>query len=178
MASSLAYALCMVLCICSVQTLVSAQKKELEYYIHEIRGGADGTLLPAAGTGMGNFSALGWGSILTIDNIITKGPEFKTPYLGKFTGFSVMTTKGGLLDGGILVLDQFRFGPASEYNGSSLTITGNLAQAGLPNGPWEVIVLGGSGVFRGYKGYATSEPYAPTTVAPRFAYKWRFYLKK
>jgi hypothetical protein len=167
-----------VLCICSVQTLVSAQKMALDFYIHEIRAGPNVTLLPAAGTGQGNFSALGWGSILTIDNIITKGPEIESTWLGKFTGFAVMTTKGGLLDGGILVLDQFRFGPASEYNGSSLTITGNLAQAGSPNGPWEVLVLGGSGYFKGYKGYATSTPYAATTVSPRFVYKWHFDIEK
>ncbi|KAG0625278.1 hypothetical protein M758_2G042100 [Ceratodon purpureus] len=176
MASSLAYTLCIVLCICSLQTAVSAKKLEISFYTHEIRGGPNGTLLAAAGTGAGNFSALGWGSFLTIDNIITEGPNFTTTVLGKFTGFAVMTTKGGLLDGGILVLDQFRFGPASKYNGSSISVTGNLANP--PPGPWEVIVLGGTGYFRGYTGYAFSEPYLPTTLAPRFVYKWTFYLKK
>lgn len=174
MASALAYTLCIVLCICSLQSVVSAKKLQFVMYTQETRGGPNATLLAAAGTGAGNFSALGWGSFLTVDNLLKEGPGNDSIPVGRFTGVGVLSTKGGIMDGGILAIDQFRFGPASKYNGSTINVIGILASP--LGGPWELTVVGGTGYFRGYKGYALSTPYLPTTVAPIFVFKWNFYL--
>ena len=170
--------MCVVLCICSMQGMAMARKEKMEMvlYTHEIRAGANATLLLAAGTGQGNFSELGWGSILTLDNYVKEGPAFTSKTLGRFSGFAVLTTTGGIGDGGKLGVDEFRFGSGSKYNGSSLTVVGTFLEPA--DGPWEVIIVGGTGYFRGWSGYAISALYLPTTVAPDYAFKWHIYISK
>jgi hypothetical protein len=134
--------------------VIAAKTHKLKFvvYTHEIRGGPNVTLLAAAGTGQGNFSALGWGSFLTVDNLLVDGPAADSPLVGSFTGVAAITTKGGIADGGLFAVDQFRFGPASKYNGSTISVIGT--------------------------GYVISTPYLPTTAAPVFVFKWDFSLSK
>jgi hypothetical protein len=104
------------------------------------------------------------------------GPAADSPLVGSFTGVAAITTKGGIADGGLFAVDQFRFGPASKYNGSTISVIGILANP--LNGPWELSVVAGTGHFRGYTGYVISTPYLPTTAAPVFVFKWDFSLSK
>lgn len=175
--SAAAYTLCVVLCICSFQTSVFAASKTLKltYYAHETRGGPNATLLPAAGTGQGNFSALGWGSFLVFDNRLKQGAALDSKLLGRITGFGVLSTIGGLPTGGVQVTSKFWFGEGSKYPGSSITVVGTLSYGPTP---WELVVIGGTGKFRGYSGYGLSQPENSTTVPPIYVYKWNFYLTK
>jgi len=170
MASSVAFALCVVLCICSLQTAVLAKKEKMTFtvYAHELRGGPNATLLPAAGTGQGNFSALGWGSFLTFENFLKEGPAFSSKTLGRITGSAALSTIGGLPTGGVQVVSKFWWA-----DGSSLTLIGTLS---FPTAPWEVSVVAGTGKYRGYVGYALAQPELTTTLAPLYVYKWDFHL--
>jgi len=150
------------------------EKIELTVFVHETRGGPAATLLAAAGTGQGNFSALGWGSILMSDNVIKQGASPASKVLGRATGTGSLTTIGGLTDGGIQVVNKFWFSAESEYKGASLSIIGTLSSP--LDGPWELIVVGGTGLFRGYTGYVVSVPELSTTAPPLYVYKYKFHL--
>jgi len=175
MTSSVAYALCIVLCICSLQSAVQAKPDQLNLtiYLHETRGGANITILAAAGTGQGNFSALGWGSFLVSDNVLKDGPSPDSAVLGRSTGFAVISTKGGVADGGFQLNNKIWFSPESQYNGSSISILGTL---GYPAEPWELSAIAGTGQFRGHYGSLTVS--TETSVPPLYVYKFDFQLYK
>jgi len=147
----------------------------LTYYVHETRYGPNATLLPAAGTAQGNVSEIGWGSFLVYEHPLKEGPSSDSKLLGKITGTGAITTKGGTATGGIKLAAEHIFNEASQYSGSSLTLTGTFA---FPRQGWECLIPGGTGHFRGFRGYALGEPVEATTVPPLFVYKWDIYLSK
>lgn len=151
------------------------EKITLTVYAHETRGGPNATLLAAAGTGQGNFPGLGWGSFLVFDNQLKQGASPRSTTLGRITGSAVLSTIGGLPGGGVQVVSKYWWSPTSAYKGSSLTVVGTLSYG---TAPWELTVVGGTGHFRGYTGYAYSQPENSTTLAPLFVYKWNFHLYK
>ena len=108
-----------------------------------------------------------------VDNKLKNGPFMESKTIGRFTGFGAITTIGGMVDGGLLALDQFRFNEG-EYNGSVINVIGILKSP--RDGPWEFAIMGGTSFFRGYTGYAISQPYLATTVPPLHVFEWHFHL--
>lgn len=159
--------------IMCVDGLAAGKKLTLTVYAHEIRGGPSATLLPAAGTGQGNFSALGWGSFLVFDNKLMEGASPSSTVLGRITGSGVLSTIGGLSGGGVQVVSKFWWSPTGPLKGSSITVVGTLSYG---TAPWELTVVAGTGEFRGYIGYALSQPELSTTAPPLFVYKWTIHL--
>ncbi|KAG0588872.1 hypothetical protein KC19_2G275600 [Ceratodon purpureus] len=161
-----AYTLCALLCICSLQTVVT-DSLHLQYYTHEFRGGPNSTLLITAGPGnVGNFSTLGWGSFLVFDNIVREGISANSTLLGKTTGTTILTGKAG--DSPVQFIAQTLFNENYKYNGSSFIV--------LPGG----VVLGSTGYFQGYKGYGQGVEVAatPTPSGAFYAvYLWDVYLE-
>lgn len=172
------YALCMIL-LCSLHaggvTATTSHKKPLHltYFAHEIRGGANSTILLAAGTGQGNMSAIGWGSFLVVDNALKAGNTSDSLLLGSITGTAVISTIGGIATGGSQINTQHIFKQGSKYDGSSLTVIGTIQ---TPTPPYEVIIPGGTGSFRGYSGYAILTPLDALTVAPLYVYQWDVHI--
>lgn len=109
------------------------------------------------------------------ENLLKEGPTADSKLLGKITGTAVVTTIGGLATGGVQLSAQHIFNNASKYSGSSLTLTGTF---GYPPQGWEDLVPGGTGYFRGYRGYALGVPVLATTEPPLFVYKWDMYISK
>jgi len=148
----------------------------LTYYVHETRYGPNATILAAAGTEQGNISEIAWGSFLVYEHLLKEGPSPDSKLLGKVTGTAAVTTKGGTATGGLKLAAEHIFNEASQYSGSSLTLTGTF---GFPlPGSWENIIPGGTGHFRGFRGYAVGESVEATTVPPLFVFKWDIYLSK
>jgi len=170
------YTLCTVLCsLHGVVTAATSHKKPLHltYFLHEIRGGPNSTLIAAAGTGEGNISNIGWGSFLVLDNYMKSGNTSDSLLLGSITGTAVVTTVGGLATGGTQINTQHIFKEGSKYNGSSLTVIGTI-QTATP--PYECNIPGGTGDFRGYSGYGILNPLNSLTVAPHYVYQWDIYI--
>ena len=160
----------------SIAAWTTGPPLHLMYYLHENRGtGPNSTTLTAAGTDQGKDS-VGWGSFLVYENPLTEGPATDSKLLGISTGSAAVTTKGGVASGGLQISAQHIFNEASGYNGSSITVTGTTESPLGP--PWEVIVPGGTGYFRGYQGYGFLEPVAAYTKPPIFVQKWNLYLSK
>jgi len=169
------FTLCILLC--SLQggvTAATSRKKSLHltYFVHETRGGADSTLLAAAGTGQGNMSAIGWGTFLAVDNAMKSGNTSDSLLLGSITGTAVVTTIDGIV-GGSQINTQHVFKQGSEYNGSSLTVIGTI-NSGTP--PYECNIPGGTGLLRGYSGYGLLTPVTEATVPPLYVYQWDVYI--
>ena len=154
----------------------AASSLNLTYYLLEIKGlpGSNGTIFPAAGTGELNYSAAGWGTFFVFENPIREGPSENTTLLGHATGTAVVTTTQGIT-GGIQVSAQHVFTYPPLYNQSSITVVGRVDFLGTP--PWECVVSGGTGYFRGYMGYGIAD-LLTSAFAPTVVYKWNFFLTK
>ena len=165
------YTLCVLLClICSVQTTEArreSSKTYLRYYVHENRSGPNATILSAAGPGSGK-----WGTVLVNDNTVREGESPDSKLIGGATGFGVITTQLGLT-GGIMSISKVSFNEASKYNGSTLTLSVTFATL-YP--PYEAIILGGTGHFRGVRGYGLATP--ALASPPDYPTKWDIYLSK
>ncbi|KAG0613950.1 hypothetical protein M758_6G140100 [Ceratodon purpureus] len=183
----LAYTLCLILCICSLQTSVTAIEVmepaavNLTYYLHEVRGGpgTNGTLWAAAGTGSASnnvsTSGVGWGTFFVFDSPLREGQTENATLLGKSTGTATVTTKGGIPDGGVMIYCQHIFNNATIYNKSSIMVGGQVDFTNVP--PWEAIVFGGTGYFRGWRGYGLAE-LMTSSDAPLIVYKWSIFISK
>jgi hypothetical protein len=150
-------------------SLVAAPKESnLALYVHEIRAPPDSTVLAAAGTGQNDFTQIGFGSFLVFDNEIRDGPDRTSPLLGRQRGYGPISDLQGKQ--GIQLTSTMVFGRGSSYNGT-VTFQGNV---GGPEPTTEVAVLGGTGDFRGAKGYAIVETVNTSPLGAVF--RWNLYL--
>lgn len=181
------YTLCILLCSCSLHGVVTAASSPLKkslhltYYAHEIEYGLGSTLLPAAGTGQGNMSALDWGSFLVFDNAMKAGNSTDSLVLGSITGTTAVTTIGGNSTSGrgsqINLHHIFKEG-SGKYNGSSLTVIGHILTP-IPVAEFECIVIGGTGALRGYSGYGILKPVPNAPVSPLSrVFQWDVYITR
>lgn len=145
---------------------------KLNYVVHEVRTGANATILSAAGTGAGNLSRTGWGTVMMSDNVVRESESTSSTLIATSTGFGAVTSSLGIR-GGIMSITKVTFNDASKWNASSLTFSGTFA---TPNPPYEAIVMGGTGLFRGCRGYAIASP--GLTSPPVYTTKWEVFLWK
>lgn len=149
------------------------------YYLQEIKGGpgTNGTIFVAAGTASNgnNATSVGWGSIFIFDSPLHAGTTPNTTHLGKSTGTAIVSNKGGIPDGGVQVNSNHIFGNGSRYYKSSLKVEGMVDFTSTP--PYECLVPGGTGYFRGYKGYGLAVP-ETSAFAPLVVYKWSIFLTR
>ncbi|XP_024397216.1 pterocarpan synthase 1 isoform X1 [Physcomitrium patens] len=158
--------------------MAETEDLHLTCYTHEIQDGLNASPKLNAGTGQGgDLTAAGWGSFVVFDNIVKEGLNEDSKTLGKFSGWGVVTSIGGIPAGGAQMSGQFDFGEGSEYNGSSIAVTGTVSVPGVgPPPPWERIIVGGTGKFRGCKGYAIAQPAAQ--ARPLYVFRWDIHLSK
>jgi hypothetical protein len=150
-------------------SLVSAPKESrLTLHVHEIRGPPKPTLIAAAGPGANDLTKIGFGSFLVFDNEIRDGPDRGSALLGRERGYGPISDLKG--EQGIQLTSTMFFNPQSRYNGT-LSFHGNV---GGPNPITELLVLGGTGDFRGAKGYALVETLKATPL--EVVFRWSIYL--
>jgi hypothetical protein len=151
------------------QKFENSRETILEFYVHEIRGGPERTLLLAAGTGNGDLTKLGFGSICVFDNEVREAGSRESKLLGRERGYGHVTDKEA--KEGLQLSSRITFNAHSEYGPGSLTFSGNV---GGVVSPYELIVVGGTGRFRGAKGYVTVENSPPNP--PDFVFHWKVHL--
>ena len=153
----------------------------ITHYTHEIRGGPNHTLLLAAGTNSANLTAgVTFGSILVFDNTITETPSNKSKTVGRAAGVAIGVIKPSASTDGLTRVQlhmEHIFQDGSMYRGSSISVVGIFFAT---TGPWQADVPGGTGVFRGYRGYGVATQLQETPEPPPvyLMYKWDFYLSK
>lgn len=194
--SALAVALCIVACICSLQTAVVAtittytpptvptlicpQYLNITHYTHETRGGPNATFLLTAGTPQRNLEVgAAFGSVIVYNNVMRAGVAEDSEMLGRIPGTAVGVVKPSSTPDNttrVQLVMQHVFEAASPYNGSTLDVVGIF----FFNPPWELAVSGGTGMLRGYTGYGICTPISETALpAPiLLVYRWDFCLTK
>lgn len=147
-------------------------KETLEFYVQEIRSAdpSDTTATVKVANLPVNTKPLQWGSSFVFDNEVREGIGADTTLLGRERGWGVvsdMESKEALQ-----LLSKISF-TDGKYKDSSLTFNGNVG--GVVK-PYELIILGGTGHFRGAHGYALVEK-VPNEGA-RFKFHWNVFICK
>ncbi|KAG0558769.1 hypothetical protein M758_10G049700 [Ceratodon purpureus] len=177
----LAATLCIFASICTVAMATKSGTLHVTHYTHEVRGGPNRTLLLSAGTNSANLSAgVGFGSVVVFDNEIREGTSNSSKLLGRASGVAIgvirpsPATKGATR---VQMHMEHIFEEGSEYDGSTISVVGIFFSL---TGPWEANVPGGTGRFKGYRGYGVSAQLSETAGPPPvyIVYKWDFYLTK
>ena len=112
------------------------------------------------------------------DNFLRQGTSANSTTLGEITGLAAYTRKSVI---GVFTMFDHIYGPASPYNGSTLT---SLGLVNFEFNPWVLIVPGGTGHFKGYSGTVTGNPVPSATVGSQgqpgelVVSKWDFCLFK
>lgn len=146
-----------------IDCVAAGKPLKVKFVVHEVRG-ANGTITASAG------AFPGWGTLLMVDNVVRATEDLTSTILGKSTGIGGITQKAGI-QGGILSLTKISFTDNSKFNASSITLTATFATTP----PYEIIILGGTGRFRGVKGYGIANPGA--VVGPQATTKFELTLK-
>ena len=153
----------------------------ITHYTHEIRGGPNRTLLLVAGTNSDNLSkGVGFGSLVVFDNLIRQSPSAESKLLGRASGVAIGVIRPGPSTKGFTRVQmhlEHIFEGGSMYHGSTISVVGIFFAM---KGPWEANVPGGTGYFKGYRGYGVSTQVSETPKPPpiHLVYKWDFYLTK
>lgn len=147
-------------------------KETLEFYVQEIRSADpnDTTATVKVANLPPNTAPLQWGSSFVFDNEVREGLAADSTLLGRERGWGSVTDKHN--EEGLQLISKITF-IEGKYKGSSLTFNGNVGGK-IP--PYEVIILGGTGHFRGAHGYVLVDN-APND-GPRFKFHWKVYICK
>jgi hypothetical protein len=115
-----------------------------------------------------NTAPLQWGSSFVFDNEVREGLGADSSLLGRERGWGVVTDQHS--EEGLQLTSKISF-IKGKYEGSTITLSGNV---GGKKTPYELIINGGTGHFRGAHGYVLADN-APND-GPRFIFHWKVFL--
>jgi hypothetical protein len=146
----------------------------LQLYIHP---GASTALF--AGTpplvGSNSSSSSSFGSIGAIDDELREGPEPASQLLGRAQGFLVQADLGNPAASCTILSLAFTEG---DYGGSTLVVDGRVDLGADGKAVVERGVVGGTGRFRGARGYSLMTKFGnPTTPGGTVAFEMDLYVK-
>lgn len=147
-------------------------KETLEFYIHEIRSAdpSDKTATLKLANLPPNTKPLQWGSSFVFDNEVRDGVGADTTLLGRERGWGVVTDQNS--EEALQLLSKISF-TQGKYKGSTITFSGNV---GGKVTPYELIIHGGTGHFRGAHGYVLADN--TPNDGPRFIFHWNVFICK
>ncbi|XP_057964019.1 dirigent protein 23-like [Malania oleifera] len=124
----------------------------LHFYFHDIVSGENQTAVKVAQSTITDKSVTLFGLIMMFDDPLTVGPEPSSELVGRAQGIYGST---GIDQLGLLMTMNLFF-TDGKYNGSTLAVVGrNVVMTPLREMP----VVGGTGVFRFARGFATAKTY-------------------
>jgi hypothetical protein len=147
----------------------TSKETVLEFYVHEVRIGPGTTVMLNAGTGHHELKLPGYGSMFVFDNDVREGGSRDSKLVGRERGHGSITDEK--FKEGLQLMSKITFNEDSQFGPGSLSFSGNVGGAVAP---YELIVLGGTGNFRGAKGYAIVENCPPHP--PAYSFHWRVHL--
>lgn len=142
----------------------------MEFHVHEIRSKdpADATATLKVANLPPNTKPLEWGSSFVFDNEVREGSGADTKLIGRERGWGVVSDMHG--DDGLQLMSKISF-TEGNYKGSSLTFSGNVG--GKPS-QYELMILGGTGHFRGAHGYVVADKVP--NEGSRFKFYWKVFI--
>ncbi|KAL6641808.1 hypothetical protein ACP70R_019989 [Stipagrostis hirtigluma subsp. patula] len=131
------------------------QETHIKVYWHDVVSGPDPTAVTVARAAVTDTSKTSFGIVEVIDDPLTDGPELNSSKLvGRAQGTYVGAGKDTMA---MLMNMNFVFQGGSRYNGSSVAIMGRNEVLSAVR---EMVVVGGTGVFRWARGYALARTHA------------------
>ncbi|XP_073034538.1 dirigent protein 11-like [Primulina eburnea] len=122
------------------------KKTKITIYVHDYLTGDDYSAVTVAGRNGQATSILEFGTLLAVDDPVTKGPDTESKEIGRAQGMYINSQ----LDGKALHLMFSIIFTEGEYKGSSLEIQGSDIFAVKER---EFSVVSGTGYFRFVQGY-------------------------
>jgi len=144
----------------------------MEFYIHEIRSAdpSDKTATLKVANLPVNTKPLEWGSSFVFDNEVREGSGADSTLLGRERGWGVVSDRES--KEALQLFSKISF-TDGKFKDSTITFSGNVGGAVMP---YELIILGGTGHFRGAHGYVLAEKF-PNEGA-RFKFHWKVFVCK
>ncbi|EYU43119.1 hypothetical protein ABFS82_08G115900 [Erythranthe guttata] len=142
--------LLLIIFVCSNSELSQPKETKMAFYFQDYSGGPNATVIEITGQPNGLLSFTKFGAIFCTDDPITEGFDESSAQIARAQGLYVTSA----LDGSnthVLISIVFT---NNEYRGSTLEVQGTSAQFERVR---EVAVVGGTGIFRLARGYATFE---------------------
>ncbi|XP_057964018.1 dirigent protein 21-like [Malania oleifera] len=124
----------------------------LHFYFHEIFSGKNPTAVRVAQSPITDKSVTSFGLINIFDNPLTVGPDPSSKLIGRAQG---LDGSAGLDQVDVLMTMNLFF-TDGKYNGSTLAVVGRNA---IMTPLREMSIVGGTGVFRFARGFATAKTY-------------------
>ena len=145
-------------------------EETLEFYVHEIRSADpdDKSATLKLANLPPNTAPLQWGSSFVFDNEVREGLGADSALLGRERGWGVVTDQHS--EEGLQLTSKISI-IKGKYEGSTVTFSGNV---GGKKTPYELIINGGTGHFRGANGYVLADK-APND-GRRFIFHWKVFL--
>ncbi|BBN08806.1 protein MpDIR23 [Marchantia polymorpha subsp. ruderalis] len=122
----------------------SDEAETLTYFVHCTDEVA---IVAGPGKDTRDMNKLAFGSTLIYDNDVTEGPELTSRHIGRRQGMAVMDNFAGQ---NYYLLFTVIFEQHDKYQGT-LQVQGTE----IGHGPREISIVGGTGDFRGARGYST-----------------------
>ncbi|KAK4413068.1 Dirigent protein 21 [Sesamum alatum] len=119
----------------------------LHFYFHDIGSGSNPTAVHVAQAATTNSSSSLFGAASVIDDRLTEGPQISSKTVGRAQGMYIFADSTQVA---LSVLYNFVF-TEGKFNGSVLSILGRNPMSSAVR---ELVIVGGSGVFRFARGYA------------------------
>ncbi|KAL6963740.1 hypothetical protein U1Q18_034745 [Sarracenia purpurea var. burkii] len=130
----------------------------LHFYFHDTLSGKNPTAVLVTRPNTTSTESLSFGSIYMFDDPLTVGPELNSTLVGRAQG---IYASAALESVSLLEAINYVF-TAGAYNGSTLSILGRNA---ILNKYRELPIVGGTGVFRLARGFATVSTYSFNTTS-------------
>ncbi|CAN6294786.1 unnamed protein product [Urochloa humidicola] len=181
-ASSPAAALCFVTFLAAAVAVVAAAADgmtHLHLYIHEtvLAGAGNGTAALFACSPPIGVNSSSFGSVGVIDDELREGPDPASQYLGRAQGFLVQADLRSPAAACTVLALAFTEG---DYGGSTLVVYGRV-DLGAGDGEAAVAaeraVVGGTGKFRGVRGYSLTTKVRNPTPGTTVVFEMDLYIK-
>ncbi|XAR55364.1 hypothetical protein NMG60_11035416 [Bertholletia excelsa] len=149
--SKLCLVLLLVMFTCSQSANEQQKETTVTLYFQTLVAGPNATIVTVTGIPGKVWAMNSFGTVLGVDDPLTEGLSGGSAPVGRGQGMLVNTASDG---SAVYLLLSIVF-TNKEYNGSTIEIQG--VSRPTSNGVVEVPVVGGTGMFRFGKGYATLE---------------------
>lgn len=141
----------------------------LHFYFHDTASGRQPSVVRVAASPTTNTSSTFFGRVSVSDDPLTVGPDPSSKQVGRAQG---LYTTAAIDDIVLILVYTFVF-TEGEFNGSSISILGRFDQTVAVN---EMPIVGGSGVLRYARGYASPKIISYNTTTEDAVTEYNVYV--
>ncbi|KAH6824528.1 hypothetical protein C2S53_010342 [Perilla frutescens var. hirtella] len=138
-------------------------------FVHDVLSGPSATVVEVARASITSTSPSSFGLVRVLDDSMTVEPDPSSYELGRAQGIATSADKE---ESSLCMNIVFMF-TGGEYKGGTLSIVGRRS---LVYGDSEVPVVGGTGIFRGARGYAVANTYSEDAATGNYVMRYDMHV--